>query len=151
MVQWIKKTVWTSLAVLLLAGIAAGDDAIEQKRALTHADAAIILAKYSGFFDPYVDKDADLTECVRFLNKTGVYFGLMEVVNGSEFTVSDCARAMGQIDLVLSGEAAFLHGKVKLPKGIETWVEFCNMHAVEYVDGHRVMLNIVNLGDSRKR
>ena len=105
--------------------------------------------KYSGFFDRYVDEDADLNECVAFLNTTGIYFGLMEVVNGTEFTAEDCARAMGQIDLVLSGDAEFSMGKVKLPKGIDSWNEFCIMNGIKYVEGHRVMLEILNVADAR--
>ena len=138
------------LAVLLLGGFAWGGDGGDRKRVLTHADAAVFLAKYSGYFDRYVDKDADLDECVAFLNKTGIYFGLLEVVNGSEFTVEDCARSMGQIDLVLSGEAGFSMGKVKLPKGIESWADFCTMHGVGYVEGHRVMVKMRDAAGARK-
>ena len=47
---------------------------------LTHADAAVILAKYSGFFDRYIEADASLNDCVSFLNRAGIYFGLMEIV-----------------------------------------------------------------------
>jgi len=144
-----RRVIGLLLVVFVLGGIAWGNDDGGRKRVLTHADAAIILTKYSGFFDRYVDKDADLDECVVFLNKTGVYFGLMEVVDGSEFTVEDCARAMGQIDLALSGEAEFSIGKVKLPKGIVSWHDFCTMHGVGYVEGHRAMLKIVNQESAR--
>jgi hypothetical protein len=137
------------LATLLLSALANADSGAKEKRVLTHADAAIILAKYSGYFDRYVDKAADLQECVSFLNKTGVYFGLMEVVNRSEFTAEDCARAMGQIDLVLSGEAAYIHGKVKLPKGIETWSQFCTMNDVKYREGYELMVEILLVDDAR--
>ncbi|MEN7973794.1 MAG: hypothetical protein ABFR47_08170, partial [Verrucomicrobiota bacterium] len=89
--------------LFLLGGDALGRDGGDLAPVPTHADAAIILAKFSGYFDQYVDDEADLNECVAFLNETGIYFGLMEVVNGTEFTAGDCARAMGQISLVLSG------------------------------------------------
>lgn len=110
-----------------------------QKLVITHADAAMILAKYSGLFDRYVDADASLNECVAFLNKTGVYFGLMEVVNECEFTMEDCARVMGQLNLVFSGEAEYLGGKVKLPKGIDSWQEFCIMNNIDYVHGYQTL------------
>ncbi len=129
---------------LVFGGVVWGGDAGDPKIVLTHADAAIILSKYFGFFDRYVDRDADLSECVAFLNKTGIYFGLMEVVNDSEFTVRNCARAMGQIDLVLSGDAEFSIGKVKLPKGVESWEDFCTMNGIKYVEGHRAMLNMAD-------
>lgn len=138
------------IAVLMLAGSVWGDSAARPERAPTHADAAVILAKYMGYFDRYVDPEADVTECVRFLNQTGIYFGVMEVLSGSEFTQDDCARAMGQAVLVLSGEARFVHSKVKLPKGIESWKEFCTMAGVDYVEGYRMMQKLVNPGDARK-
>ncbi len=147
MIHLSRRVIGLLLAIFLLGGFAWGGDVAgsgERKRVVTHADAAVILAKYSGFFDRYVDENADVDGCVAFLNQTGIYFGLLEVVNGSEFTAEDCARAMGQIDLVLSGEAEFSIGKVKLPKGFVSWSDFCIMHGVGYVEGHRAMLNIVN-------
>ena len=106
----------------------------------THADAAVILTKYTGLFDRYVSAEATLNDCVTFLNKTGIYFGLMEVVNGKEFTLNDCARVMGQIELVFAGEAEYLAGKVKLPKSIDSWENFCTMSGVDYVEGHHAIV-----------
>jgi hypothetical protein len=106
----------------------------------THADAAIVFAKKSGLFDRYISPEATLTECVAFLNKTGIYFGLLEVVNGSEFTKKDCARVMGQVELVLSGEAEYVQGKVKLPKDIDSWEEFCIMNRVDYAHGYEMVV-----------
>lgn len=137
------------LAFFLLGSFARAEEDATRARVPTHADAAIILAKYAGFFDRYVTTDADLDECLAFLNKTGVYFGWLEVLNGTEFTVEDCARSMGQIDLILSGEAEFSVGKVKLPKGIVSWMDFCIMNGVGYVEGYRAMLEIVNMKDAR--
>lgn len=106
----------------------------------SHADAAVILAKHSGLFDRYVPQNATLNDCVSFLNEHGIYVGLMQVVNGSEFTVKDCARAMGQIELLFAGDAAFLAGKVLLPKGIASWEEFCIMQGVDYIEGYRAIM-----------
>ncbi len=103
----------------------------------THADAAVIFAKYSGLFDSYVPEDATVSDCVSFLNRTGIYFGLMEVVNGSDFTLHDCARAMGQMNLVFSGEAVYAAGKVKLPEGIDSWEDFCILNDVKYVQSYK--------------
>ena len=116
---------------------------VEEAPKLTHADAAVMLAKYSGFFDRYVATDAKLNECVAFLNKTGVYFGLLEVVNGTEFLEKDSAKALGQIDLVLTGKATFSGGKVILPKGFASWQEFCRMNQVEYVAVYRTMCGLL--------
>lgn len=117
----------------------------------THADAAVILAKHSGLFDRYVSKDATLNDCVSFLNKHGIYFGLMEVVNGSEFTLADCARVMGQVELVFSGEAEYLAGKVMLPKGIATWKDFCTMEGVDYQQGYGAIVQALLIAQKLNR
>lgn len=146
-----RSAFWLLLATAAVVGLARGGESGKQERVLTHADAAIILAKHSGFFDRYVDQEAELAECVAFLNKTGIYFGLKEVIDGAEFTVGDCARALGQLDLVFGGEAEFYLGKVKLPKGIESWEEFCTMHGVNHVERHRVMVRILQVANARNK
>ena len=113
----------------------------KKKPVPSHADAAVILAKHSGLFDRYVPQSTTLNGCVSFLNEHGIYFGLMEVVNGSEFTVKDCARAMGQIELLFAGEAEFSAGKVLLPKGIASWEDFCIMQGVKYMVGYEAIVN----------
>lgn len=135
--------------ILLLAVLCAFPvfgDQNKDVRVPTHADAAVIMAKYSGLFDRYIDKNATLTECVSFLNKHGIYFGLMEVVNGAEFTQADCARVMGQMELVFTGEAEYFAGKVKLPKGIATWEEFCIMDGIKYVEGYAGLVQMASVG-----
>lgn len=113
----------------------------------THADAAVILAKYSGLFDRYVSEEATLTDCVAFLNKAGIYFGLMEVVNGKGFTLHDCARVMGQVELVFSGEAEYIAGKVKLPKDIDSWEDFCTMNGVKFAEGYQAIVRTLVMAD----
>ncbi len=131
------------LAVLSVESAAGGQEAAATKLP-THADAAIILAKHSGFFTGYVAPEATLNECVAFLNKAGIYFGLMEVINGKEFAMKDCARAMGQIELVLSGGAEYSAGKVKLPIGVASWEEFCILNGVDYAGAYEHMLDVLN-------
>lgn len=151
MSKLIKQIFCLAVLFSLTAGGALADDgAKEATPTLTHADAAVILAKYLGFFDRYVDEDADLNECVAFLNKTGIYFGLMEVVNGSEFTLKDSARSLGQVELVLTGEAEFSGGKVERPKGVDSWEEFCIMNRVEYVDAYDAMLGLLRMAYEMK-
>ncbi len=149
MIYLLRPATRLLLVIFFLGGFACAGSG-DRKPVVTHADAAMILAKYSGLFDRYVDEGADLNECVAFLNKTGIYFGLMEVVNGSEFTVKDCARSMGQIGLVLSGDAEFSMGKVKLPKGIESWEDFCTMNGVDYVEALQVMLEKLTAAKARR-
>ena len=144
---WMKRG--SKLIIFMVLVLAATSEAVKDEGEasttlpiLTHADAAVILAKYSGFFDRYIEADASLNDCVSFLNRAGIYFGLMEVVNGSEFTPKDFARTMGQITLVFDGEAEFDLGKVKLPNAIATWQEFCTMSGVDFVTGHQSMLGL---------
>jgi hypothetical protein len=128
--------IFFGLAVQLLAE----ENVVVRAEVPTHADAAIIFAKKSGLFDRYLSQEATLTECITFLNKTGIYFGLMEVVNGTEFKKSDCARVMGQMELVFSGEAEYVSGKVKLPKDIDSWEDFCIMNGVDYAQGYEMIV-----------
>lgn len=117
----------------------------EQLPVPSHADAAVIFARYCGLFDRYVPDDASLNECVSFLNKTGIYFGLLEVVNGTTFTLQDCARVMGQMNLVFSGEAEYVAGKVKLPLGVESWEDFCILNDVKYIQGYENLVTTLDM------
>jgi hypothetical protein len=131
------------VAVGLIPVCALSEGNAEQKIVPTHADAAVILAKHSGLFDRYVSRTATLNDCVSFLNERGIYFGLMEVVNNSEFTIKDCARVMGQIELIFSGEAEYQMGKVLLPKDIASWEEFCTIEEVDYTQGYEELARTV--------
>lgn len=123
----------------------ATDDAARQSTVPTQAEAAIIFSRELGMFDRYVAWDASRSECVTFLNRQGVYFGLLEVTRGGDFTLHDCARVMGQLSLLFSGEAEYLAGKVKLPKGIDSWEEFCILNDVKYVQGFESLVQMVDL------
>ena len=135
--------IWTALS------LSAGTDEMASDRQVvpTHADAAFIITHYSGLFDHSGPQDATISECVAFLNGHGVYIGLLEVVNGTEFTRKDCARVMGQISLVFSGDAEYVGGKVKLPKGVDSWESFCIMEDVKFVEAHEAILNAVRGAD----
>jgi hypothetical protein len=123
-----------------LSSSADPDEMVAHDRiAPTHADAAFIITKYSGLFNRYGPQDASLNDSVAFLNKHGVYFGLLEVVNGTEFTRKDCARVMGQISLVFSGDAEYFGGKVKLPKDVDSWEVFCIMQDIKYVEAYEAI------------
>jgi len=137
----ILSIVFFAMALSLTAG--QNEVSSEAQVVPTHADAAFIIAKYSGLFDRYVSPDASLNECVAFLNDHGVYFGLMEVVSGQEFTLSDCARVMGQIRLVFSGDAEYLGGKVKLPKDVDSWETFCIMNEIRFLEAYEAVRNAV--------
>jgi hypothetical protein len=133
-----------ALSGLLLASYAANAGQTASETPVpSHADAAVVFAKYSGLFERYVPDTASLNECVSFLNETGIYFGLLEVVNGSDFTPADCARVMGQLSLLFSGEAEYVGGKIKLPAGIDSWMDFCILNDVKYVEGYGNLVSTV--------
>jgi hypothetical protein len=145
------KNTWHVLFVFLfflssVQVVPAAENGGARPMILTYADAALILASSTGFFDRYVEKDACLNDCVAFLNEAGVRFGLMEVVNGKEFTQGDCARSMGQIELILSGEAEYVAGKVLLPKDVASWEDFCIMNGVDFIAGYKVMVQELEAG-----
>ena len=106
---------------------------------VTHTDAAMVFARHSGQFNKYVKPDATLSECVTFLNEIGVYFSLKDVLRKQEFTQKDCARVMGQISLVFSGDAEFDFGKVILPKEADSWEDYCLLYDIKYKDIYRTM------------
>lgn len=138
-----------SVAVSLSAG---PDEMASDRQVIpTHADAAFIITKYSGLFDRYGPQDANLSECVAFLNDHGVYFGLQEVVSGTEFTRKDCARVMGQISLVFSGDAEYIGGKVKLPKDVDSWESFCIMSDIKFVEAYEAIRKSVRRTDEIMR
>ena len=130
---------WSALS------LSAGSDEMSSDRQVipTHADAAFIIIRYSGLFDRYGPQDATVSECVAFLNDHGVYFGLLEVVSGTEFTRKDCARVMGQISLVFSGDAEYIGGKVKLPKDVDSWESFCIMDDIKFIELYEAIRNAV--------
>jgi hypothetical protein len=129
----------------LSSGLAAEERSDEL--VLTHADAAVLIGA-GGLFRRELAYNASVSECVAVLNRHGIYFGLLEVLNGSEFTKSDCARVMGQIDLILSGEAVVEYGRVKLPKFVASWEELCMINDVNYAGSYSNMLKLVRLAES---
>lgn len=149
----LSKSIVFALSLLLLP-IAFGVERQEedgQDAFVSFKDAAVVFAKYSGWFDRYIASDADLGECVAFLNKTGIYFGMLEVATGAEFTVQDCARTMGQAELVFSGDADFVGGKVKLPEQMASWMEYCNLNDIEYVRAFGTMKEMLRVADQKNR
>ncbi len=135
------RRAFLAAATLLVLNVAASEaENKAQEIVPTHADAALVFAKYTGLFERYIPEDAPLGECVSFLNGVGIYFGMLDVVNGSEFSIKDCARVMGQMNLLFSGEAQFVAGKVALPNNVDSWQKFCILNNVDYVQGYRELI-----------
>ena len=139
------------MALLLLMNtmvFAQANDA-EVEPVVTHADAAVMLAKFSGQFERYISRDADLSECVAFFNKAGIYFGFLEIATGAEFTSADCARVTGQAELVFAGNAEFSAGKVSLPQGMASWPQYCILNDIKYLDVHKSMKELLRAASQK--
>lgn len=97
----------------------------------TFADLAVFLAK--GYFGRHVSPDASLGQCVDFLNRNGVYFSFFELMDsGRIVTKEDVARVVGQVELLLSGEAEIAGGRIKKPVEAQTWVDYCLLNDVDF-------------------
>jgi len=98
----------------------------------TFGDLAVLLAK--GYFGNYVRQDASLEQCVAFLNSKGVSFSLFDLLDRKKaVTEEDFARVVGQSELLFSGKAEVVNGRIKKPLYAETWVDYCQMNDVDYV------------------
>ncbi len=118
------KIVRSILASFILAVGVAGASAP------TFGDLAVFIAK--GYFKSYIPKDASMEQCVAFLNKQGICFSLLDLLNPNK-TVGpeDCARVVGQSMLLFSGEAVVANGCIKKPLEMETWVDYCLLNDVD--------------------
>lgn len=135
---------WICLALgfcMTVGGVA--EEGGSKPAMVTHADAALIFARHSGQFEKYVKPDATLSDCVAFLNETGVYFSLKDILSKREFTQKDCARVMGQISIIFSGNAEFDFGKVHLPREADSWEDYCLLYDVKYREVYQTMLETV--------
>ena len=109
---------------------------------ITHLDAAYILAKSSGLFDEKKPSNATPQECVQFFNRHGIYFSPRSISSNQLFLKKDCARIMGQLELVMQGKAEYRGGKVILPKSVESWEEYCILNDIKYEDGYLFLQKI---------
>ena len=118
---------------------------------LSYADATLMLTKYSGFFDRYVPEKATLRECVVFLNKQGVKIDVQKITENTPFLKKDCAQIMGQINLLLSGEAIYSADRqIVLPEGLDSWEEYCTINGVEFIEAYKTMTEMLRIASTIK-
>ena len=46
-----------------------------------------------------------------------------------------------------TGDADYIGGKVKLPKGVDSWDAFCIMEDIKFVEAYEAILNAVRGAD----
>jgi hypothetical protein len=118
----------------------------EAPSTLSYADATLMLAKYSGFFDRYVPENATLSECIFFLKKQGVGIDLQKIRSKASFSKKECAQMMGQINLLLLGEARVSSaGEIALPEGLDSWEEYCTINGVEFFEAYQTMTKMLHM------
>jgi len=139
------------LLTMLAAAARGGKETAADSAAPTCADAAVIVAKYMGFFDRYLGSGATLSECVAFLNAHGVRFEVEDVVTGKTFSSEDCARVLGQVALLLGGNARLSGRSIELEKGFDSWSEFCTMRGIDYKGVYRSMTETIRSARGKRK
>ena len=129
-VQWILCL--SFMSVLSLAATKESKPGTKTGAILTRQKVAGFLAKEAGLFKRYVPAKADDQWCVDFLSKLGVQLYLKGESNETGFSKKDMARVLGQIELLLNGEATYLNGGIELPENMKSWIEFCVINKVAY-------------------
>lgn len=116
----------------------------EGQARLTQVDAAVLIARYSGFFDRYISEEGTPSECLQFLNEQGIVFDMLGVLEGREYTEAEHARVMTQIDLILSGRVTVGSiGGVDLPREYGSWEEYCLLNNIHYKESYKRLVEII--------
>ena len=84
------------------------------------------------YFGYYVAPDATMEKCIVFLNKKGMRFSPLELMDPSRVvTKEDFARAAGQAKLLYLGEAELENGCIKKPLESESWIDYCLLNDID--------------------
>ena len=137
--MWQRIKFYKIMILMVVCLLGTVESFAESKYRLTHGDAAQILCRYSGLLDRHVADDASLGTCVQLLNDIGITFELMAIIDQQPFKQSDCARVMGQLEILFSGEAGLSKNEIVLPSGYSSWEEYCVMNDVDYKKAHSGM------------
>ena len=73
-----------------------------------------------------------MEQCAAFLNSKGVEFSLFDLMDPDKaVTKEDLSRVVGQSELLFSGEAEVVRGRIKKPLEVETWVDYCLLNDID--------------------
>lgn len=115
------------MSLIMLSGLLGG---VPVQAAPTFADLAVVVAK--GYCKYNVQREADVGECVAFLNQHGVCFSLFDLMDPkAEVTKEDFARVIGQSTLLFLGEARVERGCIQRPDEAASWVDYCLLNDVD--------------------
>lgn len=118
----IMQLLFRALAICFFLGMTAFS-------APTYGDLAVLLAR--GYFKDAVSPNASVEECVAFLNGNGVQFSIFDLMDPDiRVTKEKFARAVGQSQLLLSGEATVENGVIIRPNNIASWFDYCLLNDI---------------------
>ena len=150
----VHKIIRKVFVIVFLCGFVCGawgsEEGVPSEKVVPDFAMAARVFAHMDVFEDYVDKDFRTTQCVNFLNGVGVYFSRTSVKERAEFTEMDCARVMGQIDLVFKGEAELGGEGVKLPESIDSWSQYCIMNDVKFSKVYGILCSAAEKTAKRK-
>ena len=99
---------------------------------LSHQEALVGVAHVSGFFDRTISADLTLQNITYLLSSYGVTVNVLKLWRNDPFTEKDMARMLGQIYILHRGEIKKQGAEIDLPGGYDHWIEFCDVHGLDY-------------------
>ena len=99
---------------------------------LSHQEALVGVVHVSGFFDRTISSDLTLHNITYLLSNYGVTVNVLKLWRNDPFTEKDMARMLGQIYILHRGEIKKQGAKIDLPGGYDHWIEFCDVHGLDY-------------------
>ena len=101
-------------------------------RLLSYQEALIGVAQASGFFDRSISADFTLENITYLFSNYGISVNIIKLWGNQPFTEKDMAKMLGQIYILHRGELRENHAHIELPNGYKHWIEFCDVHGLEY-------------------
>ena len=99
---------------------------------LSHQEALLGVAQLSGFFDRTISSEYTLDEITYLLSSYGITINVLKIWKNDTFTEQDMARTIGQIHILHRGEAQKQYASIRLPDHYKNWIEFCDIHGLDY-------------------
>lgn len=120
---------------------------------LSHQEALVGVAHVSGFFDRTISTDLTLQNITYLLSSYGVTVNVLKLWRNDPFTEKEMARMLGQIYILHRGEIEKQGTEIDLPSGYDHWIEFCDIHGLDYQVIYRSLVAFFLLekgGDERR-
>ena len=99
---------------------------------LSHQEALVGVVQLSGFFEREISSDLTLHNITYLLSSYGITVNVLKLWRNDPFTEKDMARMLGQIYTLHRGEIKKQGSEIDLPGGYDHWIEFCDVHGLDY-------------------